>query len=260
MFERFTERARRVLVHAQQEARLLQHDFIGTEHIFLGLLSEGEGVAAKALGELGVTLGNAREKVSGTVGPMGESSPENPPFTPRAKKVLELSLREALGLGHNYIGTAHMLLGLVREGEGVAAQVLVQMCGDLTRVRDKVLELLGAGQGEEGPEGAGPEQRLRGLRSEPSAPFSVPRRQRQGEPPYCPGCGKALAGNLQYTRLAAAATKGSAPAAASGEGAPGQPAREPPPGLVAYWVFAYCANCGFPLGAAPGGEEPAPRL
>ena len=127
MFERFTDRARRVLVLAQEEARLLNHNFIGTEHILLGLIHEGEGVAAKALESLGISLEAVREKVEETIGPAGSSTTGSPPFTPRAKKVLELSLREALQLGHNYIGTEHMLLGLVREGEGVAAQVLVSL-------------------------------------------------------------------------------------------------------------------------------------
>ena len=126
LFERFTDRARRVLVLAQEEARLLNHSFIGTEHILLGLIHEGEGLAAKALESLGISLEAVREKVEETIGPAGSAPTGSPPFTPRAKKVLELSLREALQLGHNYIGTEHMLLGLVREGEGVAAQVLAE--------------------------------------------------------------------------------------------------------------------------------------
>ncbi len=142
MFERFTDRARRVLVLAQEEARLLNHNFIGTEHILLGLIHEGEGVAAKALESLGISLEAVREKVEETIGPAGSSTTGSPPFTPRAKKVLELSLREALQLGHNYIGTEHMLLGLVREGEGVAVQVLVSLGADLSRVRQQVIQLL----------------------------------------------------------------------------------------------------------------------
>jgi ATP-dependent Clp protease ATP-binding subunit ClpC len=142
LFERFTDRARRVLVLAQEEARLLNHNFIGTEHILLGLIHEGEGVAAKALESLGISLEAVREKVEETIGPAGSSTTGSPPFTPRAKKVLELSLREALQLGHNYIGTEHMLLGLVREGEGVAAQVLVNLGADLSRVRQQVIQLL----------------------------------------------------------------------------------------------------------------------
>src|SRR5579875_1892197 len=147
LFERFTDRARRVLVLAQEEARLLNHNFIGTEHILLGLIHEGEGVAAKALESLGISLEAVREKVEETIGPAGTSPAGSPPFTPRAKKVLELSLREALQLGHNYIGTEHMLLGLVREGEGVAAQVLVNLGADLSRVRQQVIQLLSGYQG-----------------------------------------------------------------------------------------------------------------
>jgi len=142
LFERFTDRARRVLVLAQEEARLLNHSFIGTEHILLGLIHEGEGVAAKALESLGISLEAVRERVEETIGPAGSGSTGSPPFTPRSKKVLELSLREALQLGHNYIGTEHMLLGLVREGEGVAAQVLVSLGVDLNVLRQRVIELL----------------------------------------------------------------------------------------------------------------------
>jgi ATP-dependent Clp protease ATP-binding subunit ClpC len=149
MFERFTDRARRVLVLAQEEARLLNHNFIGTEHILLGLIHEGEGVAARALDDLDITLGAVREKVEETIGLSGTLPTGSPPFTPRAKKVLELSLREALQLGHNYIGTEHILLGLVREGEGVAAQVLVSLGADLARVRQQVIHLLSEHRGQE---------------------------------------------------------------------------------------------------------------
>ena len=150
MFERFTDRARRVLVLAQEEARLLNHNFIGTEHILLGLLHEGEGVAAKALESLGINLEAVRAKVELRMGPSGSPTSGAPPFTPRAKRVLELSLREALQLGHNYIGTEHLLLGVVREGEGVGAQVLVSLGADLSRVRMQVVQLLaGHPTGEE---------------------------------------------------------------------------------------------------------------
>ena len=131
MFERFTDRARRVVVLAQEEARLLNHNYIGTEHILLGLIHEGEGVAAKALESLGISLEAVRSQVEEIIGQGGSSPSGHIPFTPRAKKVLELSLREALQLGHNYIGTEHILLGLIREGEGVAAQVLVKLGADL---------------------------------------------------------------------------------------------------------------------------------
>ena len=153
MFERFTDRARRVLVLAQEEARLLNHNFIGTEHILLGLIHEGEGVAAKALDSVGVSLEAVRGKVAETIGPADSSTTGSPPFSPRAKKVLEQSLREALQLGHNYIGTEHMLLALVREGEGVAAQVLVNLGADPSRVRQQVIQLL-SGQSPDGQEGA----------------------------------------------------------------------------------------------------------
>ncbi len=149
MFERFTDRARRVVVLAQEEARMLNHNYIGTEHILLGLIHEGEGVAAKALESLGIALEGVRAQVEEIIG-QGQQSPSGHiPFTPRAKKVLELSLREALQLGHNYIGTEHILLGLIREGEGVAAQVLVKLGADLNRVRQQVLQLLSGYQGKE---------------------------------------------------------------------------------------------------------------
>jgi ATP-dependent Clp protease ATP-binding subunit ClpC len=154
MFERFTDRARRVVVLAQEEARLLNHNYIGTEHILLGLIHEGEGVAAKALESLGISLEAVRAQVEEIIG-QGQSAPTGHiPFTPRAKKVLELSLREALQLGHNYIGTEHILLGLIREGEGVAAQVLVKLGADLSRVRQQVIQLLSGYAG--GKEGTGP--------------------------------------------------------------------------------------------------------
>jgi ATP-dependent Clp protease ATP-binding subunit ClpC len=153
LFERFTDRARRVVVLAQEEARLLNHNYIGTEHILLGLIHEGEGVAAKALESLGISLEAVRQQVEEIIGQGGSSPSGHIPFTPRAKKVLELSLREALQLGHNYIGTEHILLGLIREGEGVAAQVLVKLGADLSRVRQQVIQLLSGYQGSGGPPG-----------------------------------------------------------------------------------------------------------
>ena len=155
MFERFTDRARRVVVLAQEEARLLNHSYIGTEHILLGLIHEGEGVAAKALESLGISLEAVRSQVEEIIGQGGSSPSGHIPFTPRAKKVLELSLREALQLGHNYIGTEHILLGLIREGEGVAAQVLVKLGADLSRVRQQVIQLLSGYQGPSGSTGGG---------------------------------------------------------------------------------------------------------
>jgi ATP-dependent Clp protease ATP-binding subunit ClpC len=153
VFERFTDRARRVVVLAQEEARLLNHNYIGTEHILLGLIHEGEGVAAKALEFLGISLEAVRAQVEEIIGHGGSAPSGHIPFTPRAKKVLELSLREALQLGHNYIGTEHILLGLIREGEGVAAQVLVKLGADLSRVRQQVIQLLSGYAGAK--EGAG---------------------------------------------------------------------------------------------------------
>src|SRR3954462_6504706 len=149
MFERFTDRARRVVVLAQEEARMLSHNYIGTEHILLGLIHEGEGVAAKALESLDISLEAVRAQVEEIIG-QGQQAPSGHiPFTPRAKKVLELSLREALQLGHSYIGTEHILLGLIREGEGVAAQVLQKPGAALNRVRQQVIQLLSGFQGKE---------------------------------------------------------------------------------------------------------------
>jgi len=149
VFERFTDRARRVVVLAQEEARHLNHNYIGTEHILLGLLNEGEGIAAQALESLDIDLASVRDEVVKIIG-QGQQSPSGHiPFTPRAKKVLELSLREALQLGHNYIGTEHILLGLIREGEGVAAQVLQQLGAELQKVRQTVIQLLSGPGGSE---------------------------------------------------------------------------------------------------------------
>jgi hypothetical protein len=149
MFKRFTDRARRVVVLAQEEARMLNHNYIGTEHILLGLLHEGEGVAAKALESLGISLEAVRTQVEEIIG-QGQQAPSgHVPFTPRAKKVMELSLREALQLGHDYIGTEHILLGLIREGDGVAAQVLIRLGAHLDRVRQQVIVLLHEYQGKE---------------------------------------------------------------------------------------------------------------
>ena len=149
MFEQFTDRARRVVALAQDEARMLNHDYIGTEHILLGLIHEGDGVAAKALESLGISLDAVRQQVLEIIGRGEQAPPGHIPFTPRAKKVLELSLREAVQLGHNYISTEHILLGLIREGDGVAAKVLVKLGADLNRVRQQVIQLLQGHQGKE---------------------------------------------------------------------------------------------------------------
>ena len=162
MFERFTDRARRVVVLAQEEARMLNHNYIGTEHILLGLIHEGEGVAAKALESLNISLEAVRQQVEEIIG-QGQAAPTGHiPFTPRAKKVLELSLREALQLGHNYIGTEHILLGLIREGEGVAAQVLQKLGADLNRVRQQVIQLLSGYTGGRETSPGGGEQQAQG--------------------------------------------------------------------------------------------------
>ena len=165
MFERFTDRARRVVVLAQDEARNLNHNYIGTEHILLGLIAEGEGVAARALESMDISLDAVREQVEEIIGHGQQSPTGHIPFTPRAKKVLELSLREALQLNHQYIGTEHILLGLIREGEGVAAQVLVKLGADLGRVRNTVLQLLSGfqgGKGEGAAVGGGPSDQGQG--------------------------------------------------------------------------------------------------
>jgi ATP-dependent Clp protease ATP-binding subunit ClpC len=162
LFERFTDRARRVVVLAQEEARLLNHNYIGTEHILLGLIHEGEGAAARALAGMGISLEAVRSQVVEIIGQGAQAPSGHIPFTPRAKKVLELSLREALQLGHNYIGTEHILLGLIREGEGVAAQVLQKLGAELHKVRQAVIQLLSGSQSEEGPGSEAPASGRRG--------------------------------------------------------------------------------------------------
>ncbi|MDR1077348.1 MAG: ATP-dependent Clp protease ATP-binding subunit [Propionibacteriaceae bacterium] len=158
MFERFTDRARRVVILAQDEARMLNHNYIGTEHILLGLIHEGEGIAAKALESLGIALAAVREQVEEIIGHGQQSPAGHIPFTPRAKRVLELSLREALQLNHSYIGTEHILLGLIREGEGVAVQVLIKLGVDLNQVRDTVLQLLSGFQTKQAATAGAPEK------------------------------------------------------------------------------------------------------
>jgi hypothetical protein len=143
MLERFTDQARRVVVLAEEEARTLDHNWIGTEHLLLGVLREGDGIAARALESLGISLQPVRQQVEEIIGPVQQVASEHIPFTPRSKKVLELSLRESLQLGHEHVGTEHILLGLLREGDGLAAQVLVRLGADLNRVRQQVIELTG---------------------------------------------------------------------------------------------------------------------
>jgi ATP-dependent Clp protease ATP-binding subunit ClpA len=161
VFERFTDRARRVVVLAQEEARMLNHNYIGTEHLLLGLVHEGEGVAARALESLGISLQAVRLPVEEIIGQGQQAPAGHMPLTPRAKKVIELAGREASDLGHNYIGTEHLLLGLIREGEGVAAQVLVKLGADFAGVREQVIQLLGGQAGR----GALTERARRGKRA-----------------------------------------------------------------------------------------------
>ena len=216
MFERFTDRARRVVVLAQEEARLLDHNFIGTEHILLGLLHEGEGVAAKVLTSFDVDLDAVRVLVREIIGARPEGDEPvvgHIPFTPRAKKMLELSLREALQLGHNYIGTEHILLGLIREGEGVAAQILFSRLGlDLAAVRTKTIEVMSGYASGPGP-------------SEP----------RPVDGPRCPWCATALEGRLGTRALSATR---------DGEGG------------VDPLLAVYCRTCGRFLNVLPAPPAP----
>jgi ATP-dependent Clp protease ATP-binding subunit ClpC len=186
VFERFTDRARRVVVLAQEEARTLDHNYIGTEHILLGLIHEGEGVAASALQALGISPADIRRDLEAIIGRGDQAPVGNIPFTPRAKKVLELSLREALQLGHNYIGTEHILLGLVREGEGVGAEVLAKRGATLELVRAEVMTLVAGVEGGE----ATPESR-------------------EQEEPRCPKCRASLSESAAYRTLDVSSSEGS---------------------------------------------------
>jgi ATP-dependent Clp protease ATP-binding subunit ClpC len=152
MFERFTDRARLVVIRAQEEARALDHEFIGTEHVLLGLIHDGSGVAAEALEALGIDLAALRRKVEEVAGRGGQPSPAMIPFTPRAKTVLELSLSESRALGHQHVGTEHILLGLIRQGDGVAARVLSELGVDLDAARAQVTRLLGEHLRQRGPQ------------------------------------------------------------------------------------------------------------
>jgi ATP-dependent Clp protease ATP-binding subunit ClpC len=197
VFERFTDRARRVLTFAQEEARQLNHSFIGTEHILLGLLREEDGVGAEALRSLGVSFQAVRDQVQEIIGPTGTVPSGSPPFTPRAKKVLELSLREALQLNHSYIGTEHILLGLVREGEGVAATVLVSLGADLPRVRQEVNSLIAGGT--EAPGG----RRVRDPQDAPG--HSSPSRE-----PRCPSCSRSVTDAARFRTIVVSPDEGDA--------------------------------------------------
>ena len=217
MFERFTDRARRVLVLAQEQARVLNHNFIGTEHLLMGLILEGEGVAATALESLGITFDAVREKVEETIGPAGSSTTNAPAFTRRSKEVLELSLRESLELGHNYIGTEHLLLGLLRKGEGVAVQVLVTLGVDLSRVREQVIGVLsGLSSGEQSVD-----------ESVATGPGGPARPSPSG--PRCPSCRGLLEGHVAYRILTVGPTE---PASVVGK---------------LRVAFVYCLRCGVTI-------------
>jgi ATP-dependent Clp protease ATP-binding subunit ClpC len=219
VFERFTDRARRVVVLAQEEARMLNHNYIGTEHLLLGLIQEGEGVAAQALDALGISLEDARRDIEEIIG-QGPAVPTGHiPFTPRAKKVLEFALREALQLGHNYIGTEHILLGLVREGEGIAAQVLQKLGADLARVREIVVELL---PGSSESAGRSPRRR-RSRRTTEVAPSGTP--VSPEDFPTCSSCSAPLAETMAVKVFELAVDD--------------QPAQA---------KVAYCGRCGTALG------------
>jgi ATP-dependent Clp protease ATP-binding subunit ClpC len=189
VFERFTDRARRVLTLAQEEACALHHSFIGTEHILLGLIEEGDGLGARALRSLGISTEDVRAKVEEIVGGSVSTPGASPPFTPRSKKVLELALREALQLNHSYIGTEHILLGLVREGNGVATTVLVELGVELGRVRQAVNNLMTGG----------PEVQLGPPADQPSA--GAPKSPPAGEP-SCPRCRANLAESARFRTMA----------------------------------------------------------
>jgi len=224
VFERFTDRARRVLVLAQEEARLLSHNAIDTEHVLLGLLDEGEGVAAQALASLNIDPDAVRAKVEDNIGPAGSPTTGSPPFTPRTKKVLELSLREAQQLGHTYIGTEHLLLGLVREGEGFAAQILESLGADLPRVRQQVIDLLDAG-----------------------TPSNIPKllvtsgEERRGGP-RCPACRSLLQGHVAYRVL------------------PVTPIETGDKSATLDVAFVYCLHCGLVVAHTPMGDIGGHRL
>jgi ATP-dependent Clp protease ATP-binding subunit ClpC len=216
MFERFTDRARRVLVLAQEEARLQNHSFIGTEHILLGLIHEEEGIGAQALRRCGITIETARSAVAETIGVAGGPPSGSPPFTPRAKKVLELALREALQLGHSYIGTEHLLLGVIREGEGVAATIIQDLGAELDQLRQEVMALL-AGSTEDLGVDLGEEGEAR----TPAA---------HADPPRCPRCRAGLSEESRYKVVAVPADE------AESDG-----------GVLSVTVI-YCNKCGTALG------------
>jgi len=216
MFERFTDEARRVLVLAQEESRVLGHDFIGTEHLLLGILRHGQGPAPEALTTMGVTLEAARAQIAQTVGPRGTAAGGSIPFTPRAKKTLELALREALQLGHDHIRTEHLLLGVIDEGDGVGARTLVALDVDLSRLRDDVTSRVRRPGGTSGRVWRG----TRRVRVQPS-----------GHPPLCPACRAPLEETARYRVLDACTAE------------PDDRGNVPIPVTI-----AYCHRCGVALG------------
>jgi ATP-dependent Clp protease ATP-binding subunit ClpC len=219
LFERFTDQARRVVVLAQEEARLLDHTYVGTEHELLGLIREGEGIAGRALDRHGVTLDAARRQVRSIIGTGEAAATGHFPLTPRAKKVLELAWREALQLGHKRIGTEHILLGLIREGEGVGTQVLQNLGADPRRLRQTVIQLLSGSAREEG------EDDVTGSEGASLRELG----------PRCPSCGQSLEGSLTYRRLAAA------------------PVEEHEKSMPILMLF--CGRCGAILRSFREGEE-----
>ena len=186
-----------MLTYAQDEASQLNHSFIGTEHLLLGLLREEDGVGAHALRSLGVSFQAVRDQVQEIIGAAGTLPAGAPPFTPRAKKVLELALREALQLNHSYIGTEHILLGLVREGEGVAATVLVSLGADLPRVRQEVNGLMSGGQETPGGRRVG-------------APHPAPAHGSPPREPRCPGCGTNITATARFRTIVVPPDEGDA--------------------------------------------------
>jgi ATP-dependent Clp protease ATP-binding subunit ClpA len=209
MFERFTDQARRVVVLAQEEARGLGHGSIGTEHILLGLIREDSGVGAQVLRSIPVSLEKARKDVMEIIGRREMSPTSDPPFSQRVKKVFELSLREALQLGHEYIGTEHILLGLIREGEGVGAQVLVKLGADLPTVRQRVIQVLHEGSARREPMTESQFER-QSVRLTASA-----RRETAADPaamPLCPVCRASMEGNLRSRVVLASGDPGSSEA------------------------------------------------
>ena len=227
MFERFTDGARRAVVLAQEEARLLDHNYIGTEHLLLGLIETREGIASTALVALGVGGPRVREAVESIVGRGSEPPVGHIPFTPRAKKVLELALRESLQLGHNYIGTEHLLLGLIREGEGVACQVLEHVGVDVAQVRETVVQLISRWM--DPAEDASLAGSMAGA-EEPSTSVGATLASAvlATDFPTCPACGVPLVGSLRVRTLEAASDEG-----------------------VERIKLAYCGGCGATLQVVP---------